>query len=118
MNMSPKITDLLVIAGFTATHARTVFPEDTSDDDIIKYASDNDLVIVTYDGRMRKVHQAAYEEYGTNVIFITHGVGDKPLVWQIDWYNTIWPKCYRKIELLPPWKQVRMAADGSIHVYV
>jgi predicted nuclease of predicted toxin-antitoxin system len=117
MNMSPKIVDIVVSLGYSAIHAKNVFPPNTLDDEIIQYASDNDLVIVTYDGRMRKAHQEAYQEFGTRVIFITHGVGDTPLAQQEEWYRTVWPRCYRTIETLPNWQQVRMAADGSVHIY-
>jgi predicted nuclease of predicted toxin-antitoxin system len=117
MNMSPKITEIIVELGYSAIHAKNIFSQDTPDDEIIQYASDHDLVIVTYDGKMRKAHREAYREYGTRVIFITSGVGDNSLIWQVEWYNSVWPKCYRKIESLPTWQQVRMAANGDVHVY-
>ncbi len=49
MNLSPEWTGHLQAAGWTATHWRDVGPETAPDDTILKWAKENESIVLTQD---------------------------------------------------------------------
>jgi len=49
VNLSPKLVSALINSGVSAVHWISVGAPDASDTEIISYAKDNDLVVVTHD---------------------------------------------------------------------
>jgi predicted nuclease of predicted toxin-antitoxin system len=99
MNLSVSLRDLIVELGFDATHASDIFRENRIDDKLIEYASRNRLIMVTYDLKMRKVHEAAFKEFNASAIFISTTIHNKKLDFQIEWYKTYWTSHIQKNEL-------------------
>lgn len=56
MNLSPRLAALLSGAGFEATHWSTLGPKNASDRQIMAYAKERDLIVLTHDLDLRRHH--------------------------------------------------------------